>query len=104
MTTMQTTRSASGMILEERTEYGYAARNNRGKFAGQKVHRLRCEYVVGLEAGCSVRPGTFAAIYATTGKPVLFSCYPACGCTQGQMAGKPREGFTAENVTCEKCK
>lgn len=97
------TRTWSGLILESRTEFGSAARKNRGRHAGAKVHRLHSEYVVGLEDGHTPHPSSYGAIFQLTGKPVLFSCRPFCGCTQGQKAGKPT-GQTEADVTCEKCK
>lgn len=101
--TTATTRTWGGLILEMRIEYGSAARRNRGRYAGQKVHRLISEYVVGLEAGHQPRPGSCGAAFLRDGKPVLFACSPACGCTQGQHAGRPFPGLTAERVTCAKC-
>jgi len=97
-------RTWSGLILESRTEYGSAARRNRGRYAGVKIHVLRSEYVVGLEPGYVPRPGSFGALFANGGKPVLFSCAPACGCTGGQRAGRPSPGLTDSDVTCAVCK
>ncbi len=101
--TANPTRTWSGLILESRTEYGSAARRNRGKYAGHKVHRLHCEYVIGIVEGSQHYPGTVGAKFVKTGLPVLFSAMPVCGCTQGQMAGRPNAYLTGENVTCEKC-
>lgn len=101
---MTTQREWCGLILEARTEYGTAARGNRGRYAGRKIHQLFCEYVVGLVEGYYHAPGTFGAQFKQTGQPVLFSCYPLCGCTRGQHAGKPLAGKTHEHVTCDKCK
>ena len=90
-----------GLVLETRLEYGRTARRNRGWHAGAKVHALWCEYVIGLEPGAQLHPvGTIGARFLRTGKPALYSVYPACMCTQGQMAGMPMKGFTADHVTC----
>ena len=98
------TRTWGGMILETRIEYGFAAHKNRGNYTGCKVHRLRAEYVIGIEDGQTPRPGTFGAMFIKEGKPVLFSCQPTCGCTQGQRAAQPSSRLNDTNVTCEKCK
>jgi hypothetical protein len=95
------TRTWGGLVLESRVEYGSAARKGRGRYAGQKVHRLGCEYVVGVIEGHI--PGEIGRAFLRTGEPQLFSCHPACGCTQGQHAGKPYAKLTAADVTCEKC-
>jgi hypothetical protein len=97
------TRTCGGMILETRLEFGRAARKNRGSFKGQECHKLLCEYVVGIVEGEKPAAGTFGDKFIQTGKPVLRSCRPLCGCTQGQFAGTPVAGKTAENVTCKKC-
>jgi hypothetical protein len=97
------TRTRSNLILESRTEYGSAARRNRGRYAGHKIHRLRCEYVVGVVEGSEHRPGTYGANFLRTGKPSLFHVEPVCMCTQGQMAGSPNPSLDSSNVTCEKC-
>jgi len=102
-TTTTRTRTWSNLILETRTEYGSAARRNRGRYAGHKVHRLRCEYVVGVVEGSEHRPGSCGAAFLRTGQPVLFGVEPACMCTQGQHAGQPSPRLTAEDVNCEKC-
>jgi hypothetical protein len=102
-TTTTRTRTWSNLILETRTEYGSAARKNRGRYAGHKIHCLRCEYVIGVVEGSEHRPGTYGAAFLRTGKPVLFNVYPACMCTQGSMAGLPFPNLTSEHVTCEKC-
>ena len=89
---------------EARREFGCAARRNRAHFSGTKVHRLVCTYVVGLiDESITDRPDTFGEKFRRTGKPVLFSCHPACGCTSGQHAGQPNARLTSENVTCAKC-
>lgn len=98
-----TTREWGGLILETRVEYGSAARKNRGRYAGAKVHRLRCEYVIGVVPGSEHRPGSCGAMFLGSGKPLLFNARPSCGCTSGQRAGQPFPGLTAEHVTCEKC-
>lgn len=98
-----TMREWGGLILEARTEYGTAARRNRGQYAGHKIHRLHCEYVVGVVPGSEHRPGSYGANFLKTGKPSLFHISPVCGCTSGQNAGKPYPNLTAESVTCEKC-
>lgn len=92
------------MKTETRIEYGVAARRNRGSYTGQKTHRLVCTYIIGLDEGEEPRPGTYARSFKQTGEPVLLSCHPACGCTQGQHAGRPVPGRTEADVTCEKCK
>lgn len=91
----------NGLILETRVTTGSAAQKNRGRFSGQKVHRVVCQYVIGVAAGYEPRPGTVGAAFLLTGKPVLFSCRPACGCTTGQMAGRP--DATERPITCSKC-
>ena len=93
-----------GMRIEYRVGYGYAAHKNRGKFSGQKVHLLSCQVIVGVEDGFFPEKHSLGAKFLETGKPVLYSCHPACRTTQGQRAGRVREGFTADNVTCEKCR
>jgi hypothetical protein len=99
-----TTRSEwNGLIVEARTEFGKAARRNRGNYAGTKIHRLRTEYVVGIVPGTPVHPGEAGARFQKTGKPVLLATYPACGCTMGYHAGMPVAGLTAEHVNCAKC-
>lgn len=95
----------NGYILETRYDLvGTAAHRNRGAYAGTKIHRLCAEYIVGLVDGADVSPGTFGAKFQETGRPVLFSCYPICGCTSGQTASKPVTNLTAADVTCTKCK
>ncbi len=101
-TTAIKTREWSGLLLETRIEYGKAARRNRGNYSGQKVHRLVCEYVVGVIG--PQRPGTVGAQFVRTGKPVLFSSQPCCGTTQGQTAAAPFASLTEHDVTCTKCK
>lgn len=98
-----TTREWGGLILESRTEYGSAARKNRGRFAGSKIHRLHCEYVVGVVEGSEHRPGSYGAMFLKSGKPILFHVSPACGCTSGSLAGQPFSSLTDDSVTCEKC-
>jgi len=100
--TKTTTRTWNNLILETRTEYGSAARRNRGRHSGHKIHRLNCEYVIGV-VDESQASGEVGHKFLKTGNPVLFSVWPACGCTQGQMAGLPYPKLTAEHVTCEKC-
>jgi hypothetical protein len=92
-----------GLLLETRVEYGSAARRNRGRWAGQKCHRLLSEYVVGVIPGTDHRVGSYGYTFLKTGKEVLFACSPACGCTRGQLAGRPVAGKTAADVTCTKC-
>jgi hypothetical protein len=98
-------REWGGMILEGRTEYGMAARHNRGRYAGQKVHSLRVEYVIGLldDYVPNGGAGSVGQQFIKTGKPVRFSAYPMCGVTQGQWAASPINGATIEQVTCAKC-
>ena len=98
------TREWGGLILETRYEFGKAARRNRGNYSGEKVHRLWCEYIVGLVAGETPRPGSLGARFQKTGKPTLFSARPRCGATQGQHSGAPYPELTADDVTCERCK
>lgn len=97
-------RTRDGLVLEDRVEYGGAARRNRGSYSGTKTHRLWCWYVVDLEPGYEPPAGTFGAVFLKTGRPVLYSCYPVCGCTDGQHAGKPVAGKTEADVNCGKCK
>jgi hypothetical protein len=93
------------LILETRIEFGHAARFNRSRYAGTKVHRIIAEYCVGrVDEAAPVRPGTFEAKFIAVGKPVLVSARPACGCTQGQHAAAPVAGMTADRVTCANCK
>jgi len=96
------TRTWSNLILESRTEYGSAARRNRGRHAGHKIHRLNCEYVIGV-VDASQETGETGRKFLKTGLAVLFSVWPACGCTQGQIAGSPNRSLDSSNVTCEKC-
>lgn len=91
------------LIIERRTEFGSAAHGNRGRYSGQKIHRLRTAYVVGVVESASPRPGTLGARFLKTGKEQLFSARPACGVTQGQWAGQPFSGMTEANITCTKC-
>lgn len=106
-TTSTSLRTWGGLILQTRVEYGTAARRNRGRYAGHKIHRLISEYVVGLTPGHVPAPGTVSAAFARSGRPQLFSCHPACGCTQGQHAGRPAYNLPgrnpADSVTCTKC-
>lgn len=88
------------LVLEDRQEVGYAARQNRGRFAGTFVHALRTTYVVGVVPGAVLTVGSLGERFVKTGRPVLFSARPLCGSTQGQYGGKPQDGLT---VTCSKC-
>jgi hypothetical protein len=89
---------------EARRAYGHAARRNRSRNTGVKVHKLVAVYVVGLIDETIVeRLGTFGETFRRTRLPVLFSCRPACGCTTGQHAGAPDSRLTADDVTCSKC-
>lgn len=97
------TRLWGSYTLEMRTEFGTAARRNRGRYAGHKVHRLISEYIVAVDNPEAERVGTLGQRFIKTGQPVLFSCSPACGCTQGQHAGQPIEGKSEADVTCAKC-
>ena len=91
-------------LLETRTEYGYAAHGNRGRYSGTKVHELRVDYIVGLaDPHAEAKSGTYGTRFKRTGQPVLFSCQPACGCTGGQNAGRPSPRLTAADVTCKNC-
>lgn len=94
-------------------KFGSAARYNRGRYAGSKVHKLFVERVVGVndEAEAMKNPRSFGAIFMREQqkpegqrKPVYTSVHPACGVTQGQMAGQIREGLTCADVNCERCK
>lgn len=105
--TSPVTRTWCNYVLEYRTEYGQAAHKNRGYFSGQKTHRLTCQYVIAVVDEALELANRFPTVgkrFLKTRKPVLFSCQPACGCTQGQNAGAPVAGRTAADVTCEKCK
>ncbi len=84
-------------------EYGTAAHKNRGSFSGEKVHALRCEYLVNVDDSVTVQPGTHSDLWRKTRKPVLTSCAPVCRCTDGQRAGKPVRTKTEADVTCTKC-
>ncbi len=104
------TRTWGNLVLETRIEYGAAARRNRGRYAGHKTHRLHSEYIVALVDTEATRPEivngratTLGARFLLNGKPVLFSCSPCCGCTQGQHSGQPDDRLTSEKVNCEKC-
>ena len=70
-----------------RIAYGSAAHNNRGRYTGQKVHRL------------AVHVRTDEA----TGRTAT-STYPVCGVTGGQHAGQEFPGLTAASVTCDRCR
>lgn len=112
------TRTWSNLVLETRVEYGAAAHRNRGRYSGQKIHRLICEYVVGVvdEDAAMLSGGVgrdflvgvrtrdeIGRTVRIPRQPVLFSCHPACMCTQGQHVGQPNARLTAENVNCIKC-
>lgn len=97
------TETRDGVTYETRIEFGSAARRNRGRNTGQKVHKLVSEYIVAVDSTASVRLGSYASKFLLTQKPVLFSCHPLCGCTMGQHAGQPYKNLTAENVTCSRC-
>lgn len=85
-------------------KYGSAARRNRARYTGTKVHKLVAKYVVSLvDPALETRQDTFGYKFLRTGKPVLFACHPACGCTSGQHAGSPDARLTAADVTCTKC-
>ena len=91
------------LLTEMRTEYGRAARANRGSYSGRKTHRLICYYIVGVEPGYDAQPGTLAARFLLHGRPVLTWCSPACGCTRGQWSGRPIPGASPGDVDCGKC-
>lgn len=97
------TETKDGITYETRIEFGSAARLNRGRNSGQKVHRLISEYIIAVAEGTEVKPRTYAAEFLRTGQPVLYACRPLCGCTMGQHAGKPYSDLTIEDVTCSKC-
>ena len=90
-------------VLQCRTEYGSAARGNRGRYSGSKAHKLDTEYVVDVLRPEDERPGTIGHRFLRTRTPQLFSARPVCGCTQGQRAGLPSHHLTAADVTCAKC-
>ncbi len=97
------TETRDGITTETRIEFGSAARMNRAQYSGQKIHKLVSKYITAVEEGTEVKPRTFAAEFIKDGKPVLISCHPLCGCTNGQFAGRPFKNLTEENVTCSKC-
>ena len=94
--------------LERRIEFGHAARRNRGHFTGQKIHRLRTEYIVEVIDEAAERAivtyNTLGHRFLRDRKPVLFTVYPCCGVTSGQFAGIPVSGYTQASVTCTRCK
>jgi hypothetical protein len=95
-----TTREWCGLILETRTEYGSASRRHGGWYVGTTIHRLRCEYVIGIVPGNEYRPDRYRAMFLKSGKPVLFNASPVCDCTH---RGHPTRGTTADQVTCDTC-
>lgn len=98
-------RKWDNLILEERIEFGFAARKNRGKFSGSSIHEVVSEYIVGLvDNTIDQREGTISRRFQVTGKEQLFSCSPSCGTTQGQMAALPVQGKTDIDVNCSKCR
>lgn len=104
---MLQTRVWGNYLLEDRTEFGYAARRNRGSYTGQKIHRLRSAYIVSVKdeaAELALNHDTLGKRFLKNRVPVLFSCHPSCGCTQGQHAGRPLAAASADKVTCTKCR
>lgn len=95
-----------GYITEISFAVGSAARGNRGRYAGHRVHLLRVEKIVGLKpehTQADIAPGTLGARFGATGRPVTFSTEPLCGCTQGQHAGQASSSLSVADVDCEKC-
>jgi hypothetical protein len=99
-----TTRTWENLILETRYEVGRAAHRNRGSYSGAKLHHVASEYIVGL-VDETIIPlhGTLGAKFRVDRKPVLFSCRPCCGCTQGQRAALPVRDATVAQITCTRC-
>lgn len=91
-------------IVGRTTEYGHAARGNRGRYAGTKLHQLGCDYVVDLLEPDAEVGLTVGNEFRRTGRPVLFQAQPWCAVTQGQRAGQPSSRYTAADVTCAKCR
>ena len=88
-------------ILQRRYSEGFAARANRGSYTGQKIHKIVIEEIVGLvDPDVTYAPGTLGYRHKLAGRPVLFSAYPLCGCTQGQHAAREAAG---REITCTKC-
>lgn len=104
----KTIRSDWGSYITEISfAVGSAARGNRGRYSGQRVHILRVEKIVGLKPDADprdIQPGTLGARFVATGRPVTFSTHPVCGCTRGQHAGQASSSLSAADVTCEKCR
>jgi hypothetical protein len=94
-------------------KFGAAARHNRGRYAGSKVHKLSVERVVGVidEAEAMKNPRSFGALFLkeqrkpeADRKPIYTHVSPVCGCTQGQFAGQIIDGLACSDVTCTRCK
>lgn len=97
-------REWSNYILADRREYGCAARGNRSRHSGTKVHALTCSYVVAvIDPAKETNTRTMGYKFMQSAKPQLFSVHPVCGCTSGQHAGQPIAHYTADHVTCTKC-
>lgn len=98
-----------GWTISTRIGFGSAARNNRGRYTGIKIHRLQIFELVGLSESAkaiaeTTGSKTFAGQFLRGGsKPVTISVAPICGCTGGQFAGQELRGVTAEQVNCSKC-
>lgn len=94
------------LITATVTGYGSAARGNRGRYTGSKVHRLCCTYVIGLvDPSLETQPGHIGYRFKLRPEnPILYSCFPHCRCTDGQHAGHPTPGLSEADVTCTKCK
>ena len=94
-------REWSNLILRRRYSVGFAARSNRGSYSGTKLHQIAIEEVIGLKDESVPQPkGTVGARFLIARRPVVFSAYPLCGCTQGQNAARESVGA---KVTCSKC-
>ena len=99
----QSTRDWDNLRLGRRTSTGFAARRNRGRNTGQKIHSIVIEEVIGVidEAKELAKPfNSIGKVFLKDRKPVKFSAWPQCGCTSGQNAAVESKGA---KVTCEKC-
>lgn len=90
-------------VLDRKYEVGFAARKNRGRFSGQKTHHVVSQYVVAVLRPQDEGRTTYGAAFLRTGSAQLYSCWPVCGCTQGQHAGRPAPALTQQDITCSKC-
>jgi hypothetical protein len=107
-TTNISTRTWGNYLLQTRRCIGTAARNNRGMYAGVKIHDVRIEEIIGVideEAERKLSPHTFGNVFLNNGrKPLTFYAYPMCLCTDGQFAAQEIVGATEDQVTCTKCR